>query len=54
MIANIFELDDITKYGYADTLYMKLNVDKLMNLGWKPIFSLKDMFKRMIDSQNEI
>ncbi|MCF0105699.1 MAG: NAD(P)-dependent oxidoreductase [Holdemanella sp.] len=50
----IFELDDITKYGYADTLYMKLNVDKLMNLGWKPIFSLKDMFKRMIDSQNEI
>ena len=47
----IFELDDITKYGYASTLYMKLNVDKLKALGWKPSVSLTDMFNRMIESQ---
>ena len=34
--------------GFADTLYMNLNVDKLKQLGWKAEIGLADMYKRMI------
>lgn len=44
------ELDNIEKYGYANTLYMQLDVSKLMDLGWKPLVALKQMYIRMIDS----
>ncbi len=40
--------DDVTRLGYADTLYMNLNVDKLMNLGWAPTTNLVEMYRRMI------
>ena len=39
---------DIEKLGYAKTLYMNLNVDKIKKLGWKPYTGLKEMFERMI------
>lgn len=42
--------DDVTKLGYANTLYMKLNVDKLCSLGWKPFVDLYEMYDRMIQS----
>ncbi len=41
-------VDDIGRFGYAETLYMDLNVDKLMSLGWKPTTDLENMFRRMI------
>lgn len=48
------ELDDISKYGFADTLYMNLDVSKLCALGWNPTHSLKEMYQRMIDSLGKI
>lgn len=39
---------NIEKLGYAKTLYMNLNVDKIKKLGWKPYTGLKEMFERMI------
>lgn len=42
--------EDITKLGYANTLYMNLSVDKLKSLGWKPLTGLEEMFRRMIES----
>ena len=43
------ELEDITKHGYADTLYMNLDTAKLQKLGWKATVNLNEMFARMID-----
>ena len=41
--------------GYADTLYMKLDISKLMSLGWYPKTGLRDMFVRMIlDTQQRM
>ncbi len=45
----VFDIaEDITKLGYADTLYMDLDVQKLKSLGWYPTVSLQEMFDRMI------
>ncbi|MBD5158910.1 MAG: NAD(P)-dependent oxidoreductase [Ruminococcus sp.] len=41
--------EDINKFGYAPTLCMNLNSDKLENLGWKPEYNIRDMFVRMTD-----
>ena len=47
----LFDLnEDIEKLGYAGTLFMDLNVDKLMKLGWHPYVDLKDAYMRMISS----
>lgn len=47
----VFDLNrDVTKQGYADTLYMDLDVAKIQSLGWKPQVNLLDMYKRMIRS----
>lgn len=43
-----FEMDGIDR-GYADTLYMKLNTEKLNKLGWVPDRELKEMYARMIE-----
>lgn len=40
--------EDLSKLGYADTLYMNLDVSKLMRHGWYPTVGLEDMFRRMI------
>lgn len=42
-------VEDITKLGYAETLYMDLDVTKLQQLGWKPSTGLKEMFHRMLE-----
>ncbi len=47
-ISVTYDLDGIDR-GYADTLYMDLNTDKLESLGWHPEKSLKEMFVRMIE-----
>lgn len=42
--------EDGHKYGYADTLYMNLDVSKICRLGWEPTTGLYEMFSRMIKS----
>lgn len=37
-----------TDLGYAPTTKLKLNISKLESLGWKPYFSLEQMFERLI------
>lgn len=44
-----FDLDDTHEYGYAGTLYMKLNTEKIRSLGWKPKVNLADMYSRMAE-----
>ena len=44
----IFDIPENTRYGYAPATKMKLSSKKLRELGWKPEFSLKEMFERMI------
>lgn len=47
----IFEIHkDIEKFGYANTLFMDLDVSKIKKLDWIPIYNLHDMFQRMIES----
>ena len=47
----VFDIaEDISKLGYANTLYMNLNVSKLKALGWNPTVNMKHMFKNMIDA----
>ncbi|MBO4336566.1 MAG: NAD-dependent epimerase/dehydratase family protein [Lachnospiraceae bacterium] len=41
---------DAGMYGYAPDVTMHLCADKLMTLGWKPVYGLYDMYKRMKDS----
>lgn len=43
----IYDIQDIGKYGYADTLYMYLDTYKIRRLGWEAKIDLKDMYKRM-------
>lgn len=44
--------EDASKFGYAPTLKMNLSTEKLRNLGWKPLVSLKDMFRIMIEDMD--
>ena len=39
---------NISSLGYADTLYMQLDTQKMNALGWQPKVDLKDMYTRMI------
>ncbi|MDE6672999.1 MAG: NAD(P)-dependent oxidoreductase [Ruminococcus sp.] len=52
------QIGDINKLGYAPTMCLNLNSDKLEDLGWKPEYNINDMFVRMTDylkqNRNEI
>lgn len=39
---------DISKSGYANTLYMDLDTSKLRDLGWEPVVGLEDSIKKLI------
>jgi len=41
-------IENVKQYGYSDTLYMNLDVSKLMSLGWYPKHTLIDCFRKMI------
>lgn len=41
---------DAGKFGYANTLYMDLNTDKIKALGWQPKVNLNEMFRRMMET----
>ena len=43
----VFELEDVTRLGYANTLYMNLDTSKLRALGWQAKTGLCDMYLRM-------
>ena len=45
-IVRIEEKEDISKFGFAPTLHMNLDTEKLQKLGWKPQYGLKEMFER--------
>lgn len=50
----IFDIpEDALAYGYAPDVAMHLNADKLMKLGWKPVYDLPDMYRRMVKSFQE-
>ena len=45
----VFDIaEDIEKLGYAQTLYMNLDIGKMEELGWHPSMRLRDMFVRMM------
>ncbi len=44
---------DIHIHGYADTLFMQLDISKIKALGWKPETGLSEMFKRMLRGNME-
>lgn len=41
------EEQDVSKYGYADTLYSLLSTEKIESIGWIAKYDLPEMFKRM-------
>ncbi len=45
----VVEEQDISRLGYASTLYLDLDTQKLRNLGWFPKRNLSDMYDRMIN-----
>lgn len=48
------EPDDISKFGYAGHLKMNLDTTAVQALGWKPVYSLEQMFERMISAWNNV
>lgn len=48
-----FDIPTENCFGYAADTKMKLNSDKLQNLGWKPEVGLEEMYRRMIQSMKE-
>jgi len=42
--------ENLTNFGYAPDVKLKLNSEKLHKLGWEPIVNLEDTFKRMMKS----
>lgn len=48
----VFDIPEGNKFGYAPDVTMHLSADKIEGLGWKPRYSLLDMYKRMIQYWN--
>lgn len=42
--------EDVAELGYNTVMRNVLNSNKLMSLGWKPVFDMQDMIKRLVDS----
>lgn len=50
----VVEEQDISKFGYANTLHVDLDTSKLRDLGWRPVVDLKDAYKFLImDMENK-
>ncbi len=47
----LFDLsEDATKFGYNQTMRNVLDSNKLMNLGWRPKYTMEDMIQHLMDS----
>lgn len=46
----VIDEQDVSKLGYANTLHMDLDTSKLRELGWSPVFGLKEMYINLIAS----
>lgn len=46
----IFDIPETNVFGYAADTKMKLNSDKLKNLGWMPKIGLEEAYRRMMKS----
>lgn len=44
---------DITKYGYSNTVYMNLDTSKIRDLDWQPEVGLKESFEYMIEDMRK-
>ena len=42
--------EDLASFGFNPEMLIKLDSTKLMNLGWKPIYRLDEMFRRVVAS----
>lgn len=45
----LFDIPETNTFGYAADTKMKLNSNKLQQLGWKPEIGLEEAYKRMIE-----
>lgn len=43
-----YEIQNVTRLGYASTLYMDLDTRKLQGLGWAPTLLLEDMYRNLM------
>ena len=49
----VFDIaEDIERLGYAGTLFMELDVEKIKGLGWVPTVDLYNAYNRMINAMN--
>lgn len=46
-------IEEHPEFGYAPVTKLNLSVKKLMNLGWKPKFGLKEMFEKLINYMSD-
>lgn len=47
------EPEDISKFGYAAHLNMNLDTTAVKALGWQPVYSLENMFSRLVTYWND-
>ncbi len=45
-----YEVPETNIYGYASPSKNRLSSEKLCSLGWKPMYGMEDMYRRMIES----
>ena len=46
----VYDIPTSNTYGYAADTKIKLNIDKIRELGWEPQVGLEEAYKRLIDS----
>lgn len=47
-----FDIPESNIYGYAKKTELRLSSSKIMSLGWKPKYKMKDMYRRLISAFN--